>query len=225
VGQAVTSFYSTSAIQYTFVFSNAPELAANTHYWILFTSPDAISAQWSTGQLTSTTLSIDINTGAARTSAESVPAAIQVPAAQWNTYPAGTLLLTLTVAGCEVAAPSPTPAASPAASQSAATSLSPAASPTAAPSQSPAASSPQASASSTPALSLSPAVSVSMSPPVASRTPQAIPSATPVVVVLTPITANVTSSFDSTQTSLNLTAPATSTTLCTHPRATLMHCT
>jgi hypothetical protein len=35
----------------------------------------------------------------------------------------------------------------------------------------------------------------------------------------------VTSSFDSTQTSLNLTAPATSTTLCTHPRATLMHCT
>jgi hypothetical protein len=48
--------------------------------------------------------------------------------------------------------------------------------------------------------------------PVTSRSPKA--SATP-RVVLTPITANVTSSFDSTQTALNLTAPATSTLCCT----------
>jgi hypothetical protein len=176
VSQVETIPSSAATFGYTFVFSNAPELAANTHYWILFTSPEDISVQWSTGQPLTTTLSIDVNTGAASASAESVPASDQVPDSQWGTYPAGTLLLTLIVAGCAVNASLPTPTASPAAM----------------PSQLPV-SSQQAS----------------------SRTPQASASATP-VVVLTPITANVTSSFDSAQTSLNLTAPASSTLLHTH---------
>jgi hypothetical protein len=59
--------------------------------------------------------------------------------------------------------------------------------------------------------------------PVPTRTPKASPSATP-RVVLTPITANVTSSFDSTQTSLNLTAPASSTLCCTSCMITHVRC-
>jgi hypothetical protein len=52
--------------------------------------------------------------------------------------------------------------------------------------------------------------------PAASASPLSSASTTPVAVVLIPITANVTSSFDSRQMAFNITAPATSTPLCTH---------
>jgi hypothetical protein len=158
----------TSATTYKFEFANEPALESNTLYWIVFTTSDV--HDWKIGLKQIVTSSIDVDASFAYTVQANV-SQDQVQNVGWSVLEAPTLILNLTISGCEVdLAPYPTSTPTPTA--------------------------------------------VVTQMPASSRTPKASASATP-VVVLTPITANVTSSFDSTQTSLNLTAPATSTLPCT----------
>jgi hypothetical protein len=179
----------------TFLFTNGTALAANTNYWIVLTSEASANIKWHSTVTQNTTQSIELSAGlaVAANAAELIPPD-QVPNYVWNAYPTANVVLSLAIDGCLVGA-QPSPEAS--------------SSPTSVPSQSPAVPSTSVAATATalPTSMIIPSPTLTSQPTTPpNRTPQASASATP--VALTPITANVTSSFDSAQTALNLTAPA-----------------
>jgi hypothetical protein len=158
---------------YSSAFFVVTNLAANSYYWLVLTSPVTLRAKWATGSVQALAPYVDLTSGVMSSAIGSIPATATASDYTWTAVAAVTLATT--IQGCVIGA---TPTVSP---------------------------SPTSTAIATATASNTPPV------PSASTTSLSSASTTPAaVVVLVPITANVTSTFDSTQTAFNITAPASS---------------